>query len=83
MSRIGGEEFTIMLPDSAINEAVNTAERARKNIEKHHFKDVGNITVSFGVTAYQTGDKVDDMLKRADTALYIAKNGGRNRTEIA
>jgi len=83
VSRIGGEEFTIMLPDSAINEAVNTAERARKNIEKHHFKDVGNITVSFGVTAYQTGDKVDDMLKRADTALYIAKNGGRNRTEIA
>ncbi|MGI6125013.1 MAG: diguanylate cyclase domain-containing protein [Acetivibrionales bacterium] len=37
--------------------------------------------MSFGVTTYQEGDKVDDILKRADTALYLAKNGGRNRTE--
>ncbi len=81
ISRIGGEEFTILLPDSKLKEAVHTAERARQAIEKYHFKDIGNITVSFGVTTYQEGDKVDDILKRADTALYLAKNGGRNRTE--
>ncbi len=82
LSRIGGEEFTILLPDTKIKEAVNTAERARKAVENYSFKDVGKITVSFGVTAYQEGDIIDDMLKRSDTALYLAKNGGRNRTEI-
>ncbi len=81
LSRIGGEEFTILLTDSKLKEAVNTAERARNTIEKYNFKDIGNITVSFGITAYQEGDMVDDILKRADTALYLAKNGGRNRTE--
>lgn len=81
LSRIGGEEFTILLPDSKLKEAVNTAERARNTIEKYNFKDIGYITVSFGITAYQEGDMVDDILKRADTALYLAKNGGRNRTE--
>ncbi|NLX63755.1 MAG: GGDEF domain-containing protein [Clostridiaceae bacterium] len=83
LARIGGEEFAVLLPDATIWSAVTTAERARKNIEKHYFKGIGNITVSFGVTSYQEGDKVEDLMKRADTALYMAKNGGRNRTETA
>ena len=83
LARIGGEEFAVLLPDDTIWSAVTTAERARKNIEKYYFKGIGNITVSFGATSYQEGDKVEDLMKRADTALYISKNGGRNRTETA
>ena len=83
LARIGGEEFAVLLPDTTILPAVDIAERIRKNIEKYYFRGVGNITVSFGVTSYQEGDNVEELMKRADDALYIAKNRGRNRTEIA
>jgi len=83
LARIGGEEFAVLLPDDTIWSAVTIAERARKNIEKHYFKGIGNITASFGVTSYQEGDDVEDLMKRANTAINIAKDGGRNRTETA
>ena len=83
-ARWGGEEFVVLLPESAINHAVNVAERFRQNLLKMKINSgsssVINFTVSIGVTAVKNIDNsLDDIIKRADKALYQAKNQGRNR----
>jgi len=55
------------------------AETMRASVEAHHFPIVGSKTSSFGVAAWRPGDTTDDLVKRADVALYRAKEGGRNR----
>ena len=55
------------------------AEGLRMKIEQHHFKTVGKETASLGVTLYHEGDTVTSIIQRADKALYMAKNSGRNR----
>ncbi len=80
-SRIGGEEFTLLLPDTSLDKALIMAERVRSNIESHAFKQIGKVTVSLGVAAFQHGDSADSIMKRADVALYHAKENGRNRIE--
>lgn len=83
VSRIGGEEFTILLPNTEIEYAYGLAERIRKSIEEYKFIDDYNITVSLGITHYENGDTLDTILKRSDDALYTSKNSGRNRTSIS
>ncbi|AWI06715.1 GGDEF domain-containing protein [Clostridium drakei] len=87
VSRNGGEEFTIILLDCDSNHSYKIAEKVRINIEKHCFKlpngEKLNITVSIGVSSYP--DKVKDInniLKIADDALYLAKRNGRNRVVL-
>ena len=81
--RYGGEEFVILMPDASQAQAQNIAERVRKSISETAFC-VGDglmldITVSLGVALnHQQGDTPDSLLKRADMALYRAKNEGRN-----
>jgi diguanylate cyclase (GGDEF)-like protein len=82
LSRIGGEEFTILLPDTKIDQAIVLAERVRTSIERHDFTDVKTVTISLGVSEFKPGNTPDDMLKRADAAMYKAKNTGRNRSVI-
>ena len=77
--RIGGEEFSIVLPETSKQDAKNLAERIRVCIENETFPGIGNLTVCLGVTQLFSDDRLNSIFNRADIALYAAKNGGRNR----
>ena len=83
VARIGGEEFAILLPSTAVNGAMRTAERIRKETEAFSFKyeDVRfRVTVSLGVAELADESwSVTEFVKAADEMLYKAKNSGRNR----
>lgn len=84
-ARLGGEEFVVLMPETNEQAAYEMGERMRRTVEGHPFAishSVGVIrkTVSIGVSNLQLGgDTAADLVKRADVALYEAKNGGRNR----
>jgi len=81
--RWGGEEFVLLLPETDIIGAQLVAETLRQQVENHDFGEVGPLTISTGITAHVPGDTSTSLFKRADQALYQAKNNGRNRTETA
>lgn len=78
LARWGGEEFVIILTDINRQIASDIAEKLRKRIMKTEIPIAGRVTASFGVTDYQDGDTVDDLIQRADRMLYLAKLEGRN-----
>jgi diguanylate cyclase (GGDEF)-like protein len=83
-ARYGGEEFVILLPGASAEDAFTIAERARKDVEKIDAPGCPTqITASFGVASWIAGEASEEFVARADTALYNAKNGGRNRVESA
>ena len=86
-SRFGGEEFTILLPDTPLSEAEQIANRLCAQIARTTVEMIDrplSFTVSCGVTKLCEDDKSPDtILKRADIALYQAKQGGRNRVVVA
>ncbi len=81
--RLGGEEFCILATETDLEGAIKLAEKLKSFYENHTVtvdKSKIKFTVSIGVTSLEIGDKdFNDMLKRADKYLYIAKNTGRNR----
>ena len=88
--RYGGEEFSIILPFTKLTEAKMVAERLRKAVEATHIdvskvcsadKNIG-VTISLGIAEYKDGDDEKTLLQKADKALYIAKEAGRNRSEV-
>jgi diguanylate cyclase (GGDEF)-like protein/PAS domain S-box-containing protein len=80
IARWGGEEFTILLPESKLDDATELLNRLRASIADHvNSKIARAVTMSFGVTAYAKPDRPNDVLKRADQALYISKQAGRNK----
>lgn len=84
VSRNGGEEFSVLLPNATVESSLEAAEIIRQAIEKSPFHvstgDNLHITVSGGISSYpQNGDKVNELYKLADDALYIAKSSGRNQ----
>ena len=90
VGRLGGEEFAVMLPDTSFERAREIAERLRKRIEESelHLPDgetVLRYTVSIGLAHLPAGQaaEVDQLLQRADAALYEAKHAGRNKVAIA
>ena len=82
VARWGGEEFAILLPEADITQAKLLAEKLRAIVAAHTFKTVGTITISIGLTQYKVPETLDDMLYRADTALYRAKKLNKNRVEF-
>ena len=78
-ARWGGEEFVLLLPHISLKKAEEIANYLRTKIEADKFPEVGSITCSFGVAGYKDGDNIDSIIKRADSALYDAKDAGRNR----
>jgi len=81
-ARWGGEEFTLLLPHTQIENASLVVENLRKLIEKVDFKHIGQKTCSIGLTQFKDGDTIDTVLIRADEALYEAKESGRNKVCI-
>jgi len=81
-ARWGGEEFVLILPNIGINKAVDIANTLRIKIEVEYFKEVNNITCSFGVTSHIKNDNIDLITKRAYDALYKAKESGKNQVCI-
>ena len=81
--RYGGEEFTVFLPNTTVDNAKIIAERLRSGVEKMHIAlssgEMIDVTISVGFTERQPGDTVESIIKRADDALYHAKESGRNR----
>jgi diguanylate cyclase len=87
VTRMGGEEFVVILPNTNLDEAVTTMSRLQRALTKEYF--LGNnqkllITFSAGVALFQTDDDVSSILLRADQAMYLAKKSGKNRvmTEV-
>lgn len=80
--RLGGEEFVVLLEGSHLERGRRYAEDLRRRIEMLPVATANgpiSVTSSFGVAEWQPGEDIDGLLKRADAALYRAKNGGRNR----
>ncbi|MEQ8234996.1 MAG: GGDEF domain-containing protein [Gammaproteobacteria bacterium] len=88
-ARFGGEEFVILLPDTELAGARALADSIRAAIERGRVynpktgEEIRRITISLGVTQLMPGEAIDSTIARADEALYRAKEGGRNRVEVA
>ncbi len=79
MARWGGEEFMVLSPEADLEAACEIAEKLRAELERADFPGVGRVTASFGVSEMRPEDTPKRLLKRADNALYEAKESGRNR----
>jgi diguanylate cyclase len=83
-ARYGGEEFLVLLPATELDGAYAVAEELRRLIARNELKvrktqrSIGNVTVSLGVAVVRSRDTIDSLIDRADRALYLAKDSGRN-----
>jgi diguanylate cyclase (GGDEF)-like protein len=80
VSRYGGEEFAILLPETSSQNAMQVAEKLRLFVEKREFPGVARpVTISAGTATFpDNGNTRDELVKAADAALYVAKQSGRN-----
>lgn len=84
LARYGGEEFVVILPDTDLEAAMMAADEARRVVSSQKMKKkstgelIGRITMSFGTAIMRTDESLSELVRRADDALYAAKNAGRN-----
>ncbi len=89
VARFGGEEFAIILPQTDLQGADAVAEEIRKTVSAGQLKDkksgnfYGRVTISIGIARFTDRDLPNDLVQRADKALYLAKERGRDRVEQA
>lgn len=81
LGRWGGEEFIIIAPETNIEKSFKLANKLRKIISQYNFIKDKKVTVSIGLAEYENNYSIDEIISRADQALYKAKNNGRNRVE--
>ncbi len=81
-ARFGGEEFILVMPHTPLDEAQRRCEILRQATFDASFDDVFRITVSIGIAEYRPMERFEDALRRADHAMYRAKDSGRNRVEV-
>jgi diguanylate cyclase (GGDEF)-like protein len=82
VGRYGGEEFLVVFPHTTLAQARKIAERMRNAVDKAEFDVSGahpEVTISMGVTQFQKGEDLEQLMSRVDKALYEAKSGGRNK----
>ena len=82
LTRWGGEEFIVLMPNTSLSFASILAERIRNHLAALPFGIVGTVTVSIGVAEFQPNSSREEWLDRADRAMYTAKREGRNRVEV-
>jgi len=78
-ARWGGEEFLLLMKDTTPMEIKERIEEIRKDIQMYNFDIAGSVTCSFGIACLKEQEDMDNLLYRADKALYEAKNSGKNR----
>ncbi len=84
-ARYGGEEFAILLPRTALTQAVTVADHIRHSVMRKELirrstgESLGRVTISLGVATWRKGDTISSLMERADACLYAAKRAGRNR----
>jgi diguanylate cyclase (GGDEF)-like protein len=83
VSRYGGEEFVMVLPETVAWDGHAVAERIRETVAAKVFTGDVHVTISLGVADLAKGMNADRLLKAADTAVYRAKRAGRNRSEVS
>ncbi|TQJ94694.1 diguanylate cyclase [Achromobacter sp. SLBN-14] len=81
--RWGGEEFVIVLADCPIAVAIELGECIRTCVDAYRDSEIGSLTLSLGVAQFASGETIEELIARADAALYAAKHGGRNRLSVA
>jgi two-component system cell cycle response regulator len=84
--RYGGEEFTVILPETGGEEARTVAQRIRAALEAERFSPVDGadvtVTISIGVTEYHHKEELSSFIQRADKAMYLSKQEGRNKVSL-
>lgn len=88
VARLGGEEFSVLLPGCTTEQAALRANQMRQRVEELRIRyrdlDLPRMTISAGVaSAPHSGQTTQDLLRAADEALYVAKNAGRNQVQVA
>jgi diguanylate cyclase len=84
-ARYGGDEFAVVLPNTALRQALTVADHIRRAVMSKELKKkstgemLGRVTISIGVSMLKPGDDTDSLIERADACLYAAKRAGRNR----
>jgi diguanylate cyclase len=84
-ARYGGEEFAVILPNTSIPnsrivaEQIRCAVESKRILKKSTGETLGTITMSLGIARFGKGDRIEDLIRRADACLYAAKRNGRNQ----